>query len=103
MRLFNLDISSQLISVYTDSSYTFDSWKGWPGSLLTAMIIAGGSAGVNRLFQSLGFRPPSSQEQPKKPELKTSEVWIAVTLLRDKSKGSVVVLINDQAVGTISG
>ncbi|WKA30596.1 hypothetical protein [Bradyrhizobium roseum] len=103
VRLFNLDISSQLISVYTDSSYTFDSWKGWPGSLLTAMIIAGGSAGVNRIFQNFGFRPTSSQEQPKKPELVKTEAWIAVTLLRDKSKGSVVVLINDQAVGAISG
>jgi hypothetical protein len=103
VRLFNLDISSQLISVYTDSSYTFDSWKGWPGSLLTAMIIARGSAGVNRIFQTFGFRPTSSQEQPKKPELDQSEAWIAVTVLRDKSKGSVVVLINDQAVDTISG
>lgn len=103
VRLFKLDISTQLISVYTDSSYTFDSWKGWPGSLLTAMIIAGGSAGVNRIFQSFGFRPTSSQEQPKKPELDQSEAWIAVTLLRDKSKGSVVVLINGQVVDTISG
>lgn len=103
VRLFNLDISSQLIGVYTNSSYAFDSWKGWPGSLLTAMIIAGGSAGVNRIFQSFGFRPTSSQEQPKKPELNDHEAWIAVTLLRDKSKGSVVVSNNDQVVGTISG
>jgi hypothetical protein len=76
---------------------------GWPGSILTAMIIAGGSAAVNRIFQSFGFRPVSTQEQPPKPTLKNDEAWIAVTLVRDKAVGSADVLIKNAVAGTISG
>jgi hypothetical protein len=103
VRLFNLDIASQLIGIYTDSSITLSDWKGWPGSLLTAMIIGGGSAAVNRIFQSFGFRPTSEQERPKPPELDNTQAWVAVTLVRDKAVGSAEVLIKDEVAGTISG
>lgn len=103
VRLFSLDISSQLIGIYTESSILFDNWKGWPGSILTAMIIAGGSAGVNRIFQNFGLRPTSAQEQPKKPELNNTEAWVAVTLVRENAVGSADVLVKGGVVGTISG
>lgn len=103
VRLFNLDIASQLIGIYTESSITLTDWKGWPGSLLTAMIIGGGSAAVNRIFQSFGFRPSSEQERPKPPELNNNQAWVAVTLVRDKAVGSAEVLIKNQVAGTISG
>lgn len=103
VRLFNLDIASQLIGIYTESRIEMADWKGWPGSLLTAMIIAGGSAAVNRIFQSFGFRPTSAQEEPKKPELDKTQAWVAVTLVRDKAVGSAEVLIKNEVAGTISG
>jgi hypothetical protein len=104
VRLFNLDIASQLIGIYTESkALGVNDWMGWPGSLLTAMIIAGGSAGVNRIFQSFGFRPTSAQEKAPPPELKNDQAWVAVTLVRDKAVGSADVLIKNAVAGTISG
>lgn len=104
VRLFNLDIASQLINIYTGSKgLDLKDWMGWPGSLLTAMIIAGGSAGVNRIFQNFGFRPVSAQEQPQTPVLNNHEAWVAVTLVRQKAVGSADVLIKNAVAGTISG
>jgi hypothetical protein len=104
VRLFNLDIASQLFGTYSESNTLhLNDWMGWPGSLLTAMIIAGGSAGVNRIFQSFGFRPTSAQEKVQPPDLKNDQAWVAVTLLRDKAVGSVDVLIKNGVAGTISG
>jgi hypothetical protein len=103
VRLFNLDIASQLIGVYTGAKpLDLKDWMGWPGSILTAMIIAGGSSGVNRIFQSLGFRPTSAQEaQP--PHLQQNEAWVSVTLVRSQAAGSVDIFIKDAVAGTISG
>lgn len=103
VQLFNLDIANQLIGIYTETSKQPTFWERLPGALLTAMIIAGGSAAVNRVFQSFGFRPTSAQEQPKKPEPNQNEAWVAVTLVREKAVGSAEVLIKNQVAGTISG
>lgn len=94
--LFNLNIANELIGIYTGSSESPTFLEDLPGALLTAMIIAGGSAAVNRIFQSFGFRPTSAQEQPKKPEPNQHEAWIAVTLVRDKAVGSAEVLIKNE-------
>lgn len=103
VHLFNLNIANELISIYTGPTKKPTALEGLPGALLTAMIIAGGSAAVNRIFQSFGFRPTSAQEQPKKPEPNQHEAWIAVTLVRDKAVGSAEVLIKNEVAGTISG
>lgn len=90
--LFNLNIANELIGIYTGSSKSPTFLEDLPGALLTAMIIAGGSAAVNRIFQSFGFRPTSAQEQPKKPEPNQREAWIAVTLrVRRRRIGSFVI------------
>lgn len=102
---FNLDIANQLIGIYTDTQRTVElaGWKGLPGTLLTAMIVAGGSAGVNKMFQAFGFRPSSVEEQPPPPQLDEQHAWVAVTLLRDKAVGTVAVWINDAVAGSIPG
>jgi hypothetical protein len=58
--LFELDIVTSLINTYSGSKHPVN----WPGVLLTTLIIAGGSAGVNRIFQALGFRSLSSHQPP---------------------------------------
>jgi hypothetical protein len=102
--LFKLDIVTTLINIY--SAPNPPQPINWAGMILTAMIIAGGSAGVNRLFQSLGLRPASQVEQ-QQPKPAPTEAWIAVTLVRDKAAGPVSVLIGQAGVplvaGTISG
>jgi hypothetical protein len=62
------------------------------GQILTALVLAGGSAGVNSILVSLGFRQVSTpQTQPKPPPTKA---WIAVRAVRKPdTKGNIEVLI----------
>lgn len=99
VQTFNLDITTSLVNIYTDSTYGIN----WAGSVITAMIIAGGSAGVNRVFQAFGFRPTSAQDNPPKPKPPADKAWIAVSVLREKAVGDVIVYIKQATVGTITG
>jgi len=99
--LFDLDIATSLMNTYSGTKLAANP----PGMVLTAMIIAGGSAGVNKVFQAFGFRSPASQEAAPKPPL--NQAWLSVTLRREKADGNVDVLIgpagHQQAAGSISG
>ncbi|ULA70037.1 MAG: conserved membrane protein of unknown function [Nitrospira sp.] len=96
--LFEVDIVASLINTYSGSKHPLH----WSSMLLTAAIIAGGSAGVNRVFQSLGFRVVSSQ-QPPTPKPPPTEAWIAVTLVRERAVGSVTVLLGQPGHATVAG
>jgi hypothetical protein len=100
--LFDLDVSTTLVNTYSGTNHPVN----WPGLVLTALIIAGGSAGINRIFQALGFRPAGSQEEAVATPPRT-EAWIAVTLIRDQAVGPVNVMIGPPGApavaGTISG
>ena len=102
VRLFDLDIATKLVNTYSGTAHP----SNWPGLVLTALIIAGGSAGVNRILQTLGFRAAAS-EQPPPPKPPEREAWIAVTLVRQSAVGPVSVFIgpagNPAVAGTISG
>jgi hypothetical protein len=99
---FKLDIVTALVTGSTPEDRLY-----MPGAVLTAMIIAGGSAGVNRVFRSLGFRPTEIEDgSDEKPQ--RNHAWIAVTLVRREAKGPVSVLIGQTqdslaVAGTISG
>lgn len=98
--LFKLDIITTLINIY--SAPNLPQPANWAGRILTAMIIAGGSAGVNKLFQSLGFRPVSAMEQAQ-PKPAPTEAWVAVTLVRDRAEGPVNVLIGPTGEHAVAG
>jgi len=93
---FNLDIVTRLVNVYSEASPPFESRS--VGRVLTALVIAGGSAAVNNLLVALGFRSVRTAEQvtPKPP---LTDGWISVTLDRKKAKGPVAVLIGDPTAG----
>jgi hypothetical protein len=63
---------------------------GLLGQVLTAAILAGGSAGVNTLLVALGFRQTRNPatEAARVPE---HRAWIAVTVRRSASRGAVQV------------
>lgn len=105
---FDLDIVTRLINVYSDNK---DFKVAFPGLFITALVIAGGSSGVNSLLIALGFRSVKTAEQitPRPP---ADKAWIAVRLIREKAHGSVLVSIGDPATapggvlpvaGTITG
>ena len=74
--------------------------------MLTALVIAGGSSGVNKMLQALGFR--SVQEGPPPVTNPPPTVaWLAVVLRRSHAVGTVKVLAGDEKnpkpVGKING
>jgi hypothetical protein len=54
-----------------------DGAGNWLTQLISAMIIAGGSSGINTLFQTLGLRSVLPDE-PARPQLNATEAWISV-------------------------
>ncbi|MBN9673433.1 hypothetical protein [Roseibium aggregatum] len=104
VHLFSLDVVTDLFNIYTQPTEIQPNFL--PGYLLTAMIIAGGSAGVNRLLRTFGFRPIDLPEEVV--GLKDDSIaWISVTLDRDKAEGPVDVLYGEEGkekvIGTIPG
>jgi hypothetical protein len=85
---FDLDITTSLMNTYSGTKYA----ANLPGMALTAMIVAGGSSGVNRIFQAFGFRAPSAQQAPS-PKAPLTEAWLSVFIRREKAVGNVDVAI----------
>ena len=93
---FDLDITTRLVNVYSSTNYPVN----LPGKIVTALVLAGGSSGVNNLMVSLGFRAPiSSTPAPARPP--PNEAWIAVRLNRRLARGPVTVRIGDPAAGAL--
>ncbi|HEY4943181.1 MAG TPA: hypothetical protein VII56_17250 [Rhizomicrobium sp.] len=99
--IFDLDIVSRLFSVYTHSEQKPE----FAGQVLTAMIIAGGSSVVNKLFQAFGLRSPLSHDDAAATTTTAQPTtgWIAVTPNRVNAVGEITVLLSGAAVGTIEG
>ena len=100
---FDLDIVTNLVNVYSQKSYLIN----FPGTFVTALVLAGGSSGVNNLLVALGFRSVKTADQAA-PKLPPTEAWISVRLIRAAAVGPVNVLIGkkDEALpvsGTITG
>ncbi|MGB3315236.1 MAG: hypothetical protein WBB85_12550 [Albidovulum sp.] len=101
---FELDIASRLVNAYLGISNGFD--NSTVGYILTAMIIAGGSAGVNRVFRAFGIRPLGPPAEVAGPKDDTT-AWISVTIARNEAVGPITVLYGEPGqeavVGTVNG
>jgi hypothetical protein len=62
--------------------------QSWLSVWLSAFILAGGSAGVNRLLRSLGFRPPADLP-PDRPAPPETQAWVSVRVIQRKALGMV--------------
>jgi hypothetical protein len=62
------------------------------GKVLTALVLAGGSAGVNNLLIALGYRQKKTPETstPKPPP---TQAWVAIRLDRVRAVGQVQVFL----------
>jgi len=98
--VFHLDLVTDLVNLYTPEGFP----KGPVGTFLTALVLAGGSSGVNKVLVALGFRkaPPPEEARPKPAR---TEGWLSVRYVGTHA-GPVTVLIgeppNPQAVAEIS-
>jgi hypothetical protein len=77
VRTFELDLVAQLFRAYNPGLNPQTGVGIWFTSAITAMVLAGGSVGVNRVFVALGFR---SQLRPEalEPELEPTEAYVAI-------------------------
>lgn len=99
---FGMDITTTLMNLYNvNGAYT----SGPMGIALTALIIAGGSAGVNNILRSLGFREvlkPDTEMVRPPPD----KAWLSVTHRRGDSDDPVNVLLRvdnrEVVVGSIT-
>lgn len=106
---FDLDLTTELIR-----GFVADAKKpGGLGNFLTALVLAGGSSGVNNLMVALGFRSMKTAESVTPKPLPT-KAWIAVRVEQgiDKelpqAKGALQVLMSvdggpASVIGTIEG
>src|SRR4029453_3729230 len=85
---FSLD----LVTTFVNTATMHDYGPNIPGKILTALVLAGGSAGVNSLLVALGYRERKTPETvtPKPPP---NTAWIAVRIRCQKAVGPVQVFI----------
>lgn len=90
VRTFELDILASLITSNTASALS----SFWVTELLTALIIAGGSGGVNKILKTLGVRTRYTPPEPPSQD----KAWIAVKVVRGREiVGPVRVAVTEVA------
>ena len=85
---FQLDLMTSIVNSATSFTYP----PGLAGKVLTALVLAGGSDGVNNILVALGYRQKKTPETvvPKPPP---GHAWLAVRLERRQAVGPVEVYI----------
>ena len=102
--LLDLDVIALLSKAMTGTKADL----AFMGYIVTGLVLAGGSAGVNNILKSLGFRSQLTEEA-KGPRPKPTEAWLAVQLKRVEAKaGPVQVFLTrdnegERLIGTIKG
>jgi hypothetical protein len=86
VKLLDLDVVTNLANALNDTHLPVST----AGQALTAMVIAGGSAGVNTMLVALGFRSVQTPATaiPKPPP---DKAWLAVRALRGEAVGDLLV------------
>lgn len=103
----NLDLIDRIYAAL-DPADVARNMLGPIGEVITALVLAGGSSGVNNIFQALGFRRIGRVEEVT-PKPKPSEGWLAVRLHRQLAVGPVRVELQQGGagpwllIGTIKG
>jgi hypothetical protein len=103
---FHLDIVASLIAVYRSTpEATVSPSSEFLSTLITSLIVAGGSAGVNNVLSALGYRTDRSQAE-QSPQPPNDQAWISLRVQRKAAVGPIwvqVVEVNEPPIATISG
>ena len=97
VRRFELDLLEQVFAAYRGGQQPDG---GWLSSVLTAMIISGGSVGVNGILVGLGFRSPipKAEEEANKIKLDSDEAYVSLDV-RDTKRGRKLSIEMLQTIG----
>lgn len=100
VRLFDYDVFARILAVAglgtgVKSEKTLEFVSSTYSTGLSALIMAGGTSGINTLFRSFGFRP-QPQEEPVLEPPKQDEAWVSVTIRQVRAVGPVEVLFREK-------
>ena len=89
---FKLDVVSSLLAAYQSTAPN----SGLLSKFITALVLAGGSAGVFNIMRALGYRSerPESEVSPKPP---ANKAWVAFRVTRMNVVGDVRVTVRETA------
>lgn len=82
VRLFDYDVVSRIVK-YAGAV----DGERWLSQILSALVLAGGSAAVYELFKALGMRPPVEPVERAQPA--QDKAWVSVRIVRRKAIGEV--------------
>lgn len=85
----DLDIVADLVKAYDGSTA-----NGMVTGVVTALILAGGSSGVNTVMHALGYRDNKAEEAAVEKPPK-DKAWIAIRVVRRRATGEVFVRIRE--------
>lgn len=88
---FNIDVVQTMLGQY---GLVSGEGGGPLSHFLTALILAGGSAGVYRILVALGYRQAPSEAEIR-PKPKKDKAWISVKVLRRSAVGQVYVRVTE--------
>jgi hypothetical protein len=98
VKIFNLDITVKLAGLMSIASAN----PTIPGKILTAMVLAGGSSGVNNLLIALGYRSVRTPETTvQKPP--PNKAWVAIRALKGNAVGDLLVFLGPPGSLTLMG
>lgn len=86
-----IDIFAELVNAYQETGKTFSSNE--VTQIITALILAGGSTGVNNMLVRLGYRSITRSEEVRPIPDKT-KAWISIRVKKKEAVGAVTVSIN---------
>lgn len=79
---YDLDLMTRLVNILWGTKHSPD----YVSRFISALVLAGGSSGVNTMLVALGFRSVRTAEavQPKPP---LTKAWVSITAVRSESVG----------------
>lgn len=93
-RQFGIDVLGPLFDAYNGSP-AGTSKGGWLTSVLTAMILAGGSVGVNRIMTRLNIRSPFPKTEEERLSLSDTEAYVSIRVIDKNGQGSYIVTMTE--------
>jgi len=82
--VFDINVVAALLAAYSKKPPETEVLS----SLLTALILAGGSSGIHNLMVALGFRD-ASRERQHTPQPPKTQAWLAVRVTRKNAAGPI--------------
>ena len=93
--LFKLDIVAALLNTYNAHTLEPEPIKSYfPSKFITALILAGGSAGVYNVMYALGYRSDRRADEVN-PRPPPNKAWISVRAKRDQAAGEILVTVRE--------